>query len=215
MALTSVWDICSNTAKLKKEDTVVSSFHFYPMYINMYHYKNISLTHFFSFILLSISLSSAFAEDVYQKPADFIKESFSGSPPKSNVLWITKNLKPTIYEIMGHNLGSLRIRYWENNGKTVWILNEIGKQHPITVGFVIHKNRIERLKVLIFRESRGWEVRHPFFTNQFKKVGLTQENKLTKNIDGISGATLSVIALKKLARLAIYFHKQVQNKNGK
>ena len=161
------------------------------------------------FILFSAMFSSTFAENIYQKPEDFIKESFSSKLPKSKVLWITKSLKPEIYKIMGHDLNALRVRYWEKDGKTVWVLNEIGKEHPITVGLVVKQNRLQRLKVLIFRESRGWEVRHTFFTKQFKQIGLTQKNKLDKNIDGISGATLSVTALKKLARLAIYFHQQV------
>ena len=161
-------------------------------------------------ILLCTVITNIFAEEVYQKPEDFIKESFSSKPPKSSVLWITKSLKPEIYEILGHDLNVLRIRYWRINNKTVWVLNEVGKEHPITVGLVVKKNKLQRLKVLIFRESRGWEVRHTFFTKQFKQIGITSENQLEKNIDGISGATLSVTALKKLARLALYFHKQVQ-----
>jgi len=182
----------------------------------MYNKKiRLSITKVFLLIFFSISSSVTFAEGVYQKPADFVKESFSASPPKSSVLWITKSLKPDIYKIMGHDLGALRVRYWAKDGKTVWILNEIGKKHPITVGLVVKENKIQRLKVLIFRESRGWEVRHPFFTDQFKQIGITAEYKLERSIDGISGATLSVTALKKLARLAIYFHQQVKDKIAK
>lgn len=162
-------------------------------------------------ILFSTIFTHVAAEDVYQKPEDFINESFSSKAPKSKVLWITKSLKPEIYEIMGHDLDALRIRYWRKDKKTVWVLNEIGKEHPITVGLVVKQNKLQRLKVLIFRESRGGEVQHSFFTNQFKKIGITPENKLDKNIDGISGATLSVTALKKLSRLALYFHKKVIN----
>ena len=161
-------------------------------------------------ILLCTVITNIFAEEVYQKPEDFIKESFSSKPPKSSVLWITKSLKPEIYKILGHDLHVLRVRYWRKNNKTVWVLNEVGKEHPITVGLVVKENKLQRLKVLIFRETRGWEVRHTFFTKQFTQIGITPENKLEKNIDGISGATLSVTALKKLARLALYFHKQVQ-----
>lgn len=166
----------------------------------------------FLFIVFSANTSALLAEQTYQKPVDFVKESFSLSPPKSNVLWITKALKPTIYEILRHDLGSLRIRYWLKDGKTVWVLDEIGKEHPITVGIVIKENKLQRLKVLIFRESRGWEVRHPFFTDQFNNITTNSKNELEKNIDGISGATLSVTALKKLARLALYFHKHVTAK---
>ena len=162
-------------------------------------------------ILFSVMFSHVAAEDVFQEPKDFINESFSSEAPKSKVLWVTKSLKPEIYKIMGHDLNVLRIRYWREDKKTVWILNEIGKEHPITVGLVVKKNKLQRLKILIFRESRGGEVRHNFFTNQFKKIGITLENKLDTNIDGISGATLSVIALKKVTRLALYFHKIVVN----
>lgn len=169
----------------------------------------LTISKIFLFILLSISCANAYAEGIYQNPADFINESFSSKPPKSSVLWITKSLKPEIYNIMGHDLGVLRIRYWKKNGKTVWVLNEIGKEHPITVGLVVKENKIQQLKVLIFRESRGGEVRHPFFTEQFKQIGITTKNKLERSIDGISGATLSVTALKKLARLALYFHQQI------
>ena len=173
--------------------------------------KNIAfhITKLFLVVLLSSLYTAVFAEDVFQKPEDFINESFASNPPKSKVLWITKSLKPEIYKIMGHDLNALRIRYWKKDGKTVWVLNEIGKEHPITVGLIAKNNKLEKLKVLIFRESRGGEVQHSFFTKQFKKIGITSDNKLDKNIDGISGATLSVTALKKLARLALYFHQQV------
>ena len=73
---------------------------------------------------------------------------------------------------------------------------------------MVNAQGIERLRVLAFRESRGWEVRYPFFTDQFKGVGLTDGHALDKAIDGISGATLSVRALEKLARLALYLHDQ-------
>jgi len=115
----------------------------------------LTLTKLFLFIIIGVNSSAVLAEQTYQKPLDFVKESFSLNPPKSKVLWITKSLKPSIYEILGHDLGVLRVRYWAKDGQTVWVLNEIGKQHPITVGFVVKENKIQRLKVLIFRENRG------------------------------------------------------------
>ena len=66
-----------------------------------------------------------------------------------------------------------------------------------------------QLKVLTFRESRGWEVKHTFFTRQFDNVGINQDQQLDKHIDGISGATLSVRALKKVARIALYLEQQL------
>jgi hypothetical protein len=81
------------------------------------------------------------------------------------------------------------------------------------VGLVVNADGLELIRVLAFRESRGWEVRYPFFTDQFPGTRLTTDNKLDRNIDGISGATLSVRALEKLARLALYLHQQTVTVN--
>jgi len=153
-------------------------------------------------------LSAQVLADTYQEPEEFISEVFAGSPPKTSMLWITKELKPGIQEILGRDLGVLRLRYWGVAGRTVWILEEIGKEQPITTGIVVNKGKVELIKVLVFRESRGWEVRYPFFTDQFKGAGLKQGDELDRSIDGISGATLSTRALTKLARLALYLHQR-------
>jgi Na+-translocating ferredoxin:NAD+ oxidoreductase RnfG subunit len=157
------------------------------------------------FLLLT---SSVFADAVYQQPQAFLQEVFNGKVPKPRMLWLTSARRAVIKEILGHKAHRLRIRYWKRDGRTAWILEEIGKEYPITTGIVVKQGRIERLKVLIFRESRGWEVRYPFFTKQFSGTLLTADNQLNRHIDGITGATLSVRALKKLARLSLYLSKQ-------
>jgi hypothetical protein len=151
----------------------------------------------------------ALAGDVYQTPEEFLQEVFSGKPPDSQVLWLKDNVRQQTTAIMGHRYPGIRIRYWLKDGRSAWVLEEIGKERPITTGLVINAGRIEMIRVLAFRESRGGEVRYPFFTEQFSGIGLTANNRLDRDIDGISGATLSVRALEKLARLALYLHSQV------
>jgi hypothetical protein len=158
---------------------------------------------FITFSLISIFAN---AKGVYQQSSDFIKIAFDGTPPKAKAVWITKSTRPQVEEILAHKFSGLRIRYWGAEKKTVWVLDEIGKDHPITVGIVINQHHITQIKVLEFRESRGDEVRHPFFTDQFSGISLTPDNHLNKSIDGISGATLSVRALTKIGRLALYLH---------
>lgn len=169
------------------------------------------------YFLLALCLLpvSGFATSVYQEPDEFIQEVYAGKTPEVKRLWIKKDLKKSIREIMQRDLGVLRLRYWLKDGRTAWILDEIGKEKPITTGIVINNNQIEQLKVLIFRESRGWEVRHPFFTDQFKQLGLDSEKKLTGHIDAISGATLSRNALIKVSRLALFLDNYVQQKINK
>ena len=141
----------------------------------------------------------------------FIETAFANDIPVTKTLWLDKRQKKSSKKILGHAYNALRVRYWQEGGKTVWVLNEVGKYKPITVGLVVNEGKIEKLSVLNYRESRGWEVKHDFFTKQFIGAHLSKKNKLAENIDGISGATLSVRALKKLARLSLYFDEQVQN----
>lgn len=146
---------------------------------------------------------------VFQKPEDFARENLAKSFSKARLLWLTKELKPSVKKILGHDYASIRIRYWQGDGKTVWVLEEIGKVKPITAGFVVKNGLMLRMKVLAFRETRGYEIVHPFFTKQFAQQKLNGRLDLSKQVDGISGATLSVRAMKKCARLALFLDRVV------
>ena len=132
--------------------------------------------------------------------------------PEQKSLWLTPELKETASEILGRRVRGIRIRYWTNGEKTAWIMEEIGKELPITIGIIVNGDKesshIEQVKILAFRESRGWEVRYPAFTTQYQNAKITPELKLDQHIDGITGATLSVRAVTKVARLALFYHQQ-------
>ena len=115
------------------------------------------------FILTVPVVGITYARGTYQDPVEFLNEVFKGNPSEAHKLWIRKELTPQINEILGHDLGVLRVSYWKSDDRTAWILDEIGKDQPISTGIVIKENRIELIRVLIFRETRGWEIRHPFF----------------------------------------------------
>ncbi len=163
---------------------------------------------------LALIFFNSHGRGVYQEPEAFLREAFADDPPKAARLWINKELREQIKQILEHDLGVMRLHYWRREQRTVWILEEIGKEQPITAGIVIDRDKIESVKVLVFRESRGWEIRYPFFTDQFKDAALVQGNELSKHIDGISGATLSVNALTKLARLALLLHRHIMINDG-
>jgi len=164
-------------------------------------------------LVLSATLCiSVAAKGVYEEPAAFINRVFADDPPKPKKLWIKKEVKELINEILGHDLNVLRLRYWEKGGRTTWILEEIGRDQPITTGITVNDKKIEEMSVLIFRESRGWEIRYPFFTDQFRGVSIGDKKGLSDSIDGISGATLSVNAVSKLAQLALTLSQYVENK---
>lgn len=143
-------------------------------------------------------------ERVYKKPSEFIKSAFGGRIPPTSVLSITGEVKTRAKGIMAHNYRQSRVRYWRKGNRTVWILEEIGKTKPITTGFIVEGGRIKSVQILIYRESHGWEVSKPFFTSQFSNASLKRDDQLSTGIRNVAGATLSVRAVSKLARLALY-----------
>ncbi|MDW3096441.1 MAG: FMN-binding protein [Gammaproteobacteria bacterium] len=160
-------------------------------------------------LVTSLACSYSWAKGVYQSPEDFILEIFSSTAPEAERVIVKGDLSKELKSILGHRYSKIRIPYWRDGDRTVWILEKIGKELPITAGFVISDNQVEQFKVLVFRESRGWEIRNDFFTEQFDGAYLTTKNKLNQPIDNITGATMSVNAMKKLSRMALYLHKQV------
>lgn len=168
-----------------------------------------------AFLTATSLVAAAASTGVFQSGPDFIAEVFStttGEPPSEHssvqqkTLWLTEDIRSQAAKILGHQLAGLRVRYSQSGDKTAWILEEIGKEMPITIGVVVADNRIQQVKILAYRESRGGEVRYSAYTQQYRGATLTEELGLSQNIDGITGATLSVWAVNKVAALALYFH---------
>jgi hypothetical protein len=159
---------------------------------------------------LLLFLHTAEAKVFEASNQSFLAKVFDDQPLKPNVIWLDQEKKRVIESILQHHAPYIRVKYWQKGTKTAWILNEVGKEKPITVGVVIEQSKITQLSVLAFRESRGWEVKHDFFTRQFNDATINDELQLNQTIDGISGATLSVRALTKIAKIALYLERHTQ-----
>jgi hypothetical protein len=144
----------------------------------------------------------------YLTDGEFLELAFGADPPQAEILWMTQEHREPLERSLGHRYRSLRMRYWQEGDRTAWILDEIGKELPITIGVVVDGGAISEVRILEFREIRGWEVRYPFFTDQFRGAELAG-GELGADIDGITGATLSVGAVKRVATAALYLHAQV------
>lgn len=153
------------------------------------------------------------ADITYQKPEDFLLESFNGTPPTAQFLWLDQNAQTKIAPILGHNYEQARVRYWRAQDRTAWILEEIGKEFPITAGFVVQGNHLVAARVLIYRETRGEEIHYSGFLQQFKDATLSR-NQLNTKIDGITGATLSVDAMKRMAMVALSLNQLAPAKSS-
>ena len=154
------------------------------------------------------------AASVYETQEEFLGRAFAGSTPDPGVVWLSGERKTAVRELLGDDYPALRVRYWCQAERSAWILDEIGKELPITVGVVVERNYIRSLRVLTYRENRGGEVATPAFTDQFNNAASGMNDGLNKNIDGISGATLSAQALTRLAAMALFLHAHSGCKDG-
>ena len=160
-------------------------------------------------LALPLLMPVAAMAETYLTPEQFVQAAFGAATlktaPTVEILWLTKDVATQAENILGHSSKQVRLKFWKADLQTAWILDEIGKEEPITAGFVVENGKILQVSILAYRESRGGEVRHASFLKQYQGASLQQDAQLNKTIDGISGATLSVRAVGRMARLALYF----------
>ena len=142
---------------------------------------------------------------------EYLRSVFVAEIPAAKTLWVAGDLRDGVERMLGHQFGALRVRYWFDGARSAWVLDEVGKELPITIGVSVANDAIDNVSVLEFRESRGWEVRYPFFTDQFVDARLGPDKRLDLRIDGITGATLSVSAVTRIAQIALLMHEHVTN----
>ena len=162
-------------------------------------------------LLCSMSVKAFELYKTFQTPEVFLGEVFNSKVPAPKLLVLNAESQRKIAAVFNRSFPQQRIRYWENGDKTVWVFDDIGKEGyvPTTSGFVVNNGVVESSKVLIYRESRGEQVAEPSFLNQIngsKAAG----NNLDKPVDNITGATLSVDMMKRMARTAITLDSLVE-----
>jgi len=92
------------------------------------------------------------------------------------------------------------------------VMDEIGKSEPITFLVAVSPEfRVQDVVILVFRESRGWEVREPRFTRQFRGKRSSDAFRVNQDILNYNGATLSSKAVargtKRALLLVEHFYK--------
>ena len=145
----------------------------------------------------------------YFSHEEFLAQAFVGNKPDWKMLRLNPALKKQVESILQHPYAGMRLRYWVAGERTAWIIDEIGKDMPITIGVVAEGDALQQVKILVYREERGGEVHQDFFTRQFQQIKLNENNGLSRDIDGITGATLSVDAVSRVANLVLVMHRQV------
>ncbi|MEP4148607.1 MAG: FMN-binding protein [Halioglobus sp.] len=161
------------------------------------------------FLLLVMMAPMAVAEE-YLSAEEFLHQVFGSELPAADKMWISEEQRNVAVNNIGLGRPPIRVHYWRDGKRSAWILKEIGKEKPITIGVGLNAGEVETVRILAFRESRGWEVKYPYFTDQFSGAVVDDKNHLDRRIDGITGATLSVNAVQKVVRWAAYLDRGLE-----
>ena len=134
----------------------------------------------------------------------FISSQFEDSVTISmHTLSLKKGEKETIQNTVKQKFYRDELYYWSiSNVDTTlayaFMDNVIGKSMPITFLVIVNsEGSILATEVIKYREAYGGEVGNDSWLAQFTHFSDTSIFQLGKNIDGISGATISVHSLSK------------------
>ena len=138
-------------------------------------------------------------EDVYLTPEDAAKLMFPESDHiRSEVIIITEDQKQLIEERIGWHFPETSFDCFigETKGKVdgwAFIQHTIGKHKPMTymVG-VAPDGEVTNVEILVYRESRGSEVRKKRFNYQYQGKTIDDPIRINRDVINISGATMSV-----------------------
>ncbi|MCZ6635655.1 MAG: FMN-binding protein [bacterium] len=170
--------------------------------------QHIAVLYFFLFAfpvfaqLPSESPDGPDAVKIYLTEAQALEKAF----PKADTLWSevwtpTPQARNRIQRRLGWRLEekSFTIHQGRKNGNHLGyavITEQIGLYKPIT--FIVKTNpeaRAEAVWIMVYRESRGGQIRRQRFLRQYQNKTARNPIRLNRDIIGITGATLSVRAL--------------------
>jgi thiamine biosynthesis lipoprotein len=139
---------------------------------------------------------------VYMSLDEALSASFSSADSVWSEAW---SPVPEARRLVERRLGwrlsdsTFTIYQGSNDGLSLgygFVAEEIGLYKPITFMVKVGPNhKVESVHVMVYRESRGGEVRRRRFLKQYEGKSTKSRIRINRDIVGVSGATLSVRAM--------------------
>lgn len=162
----------------------------------------------FAVALLTPALAVAQGPDgpesiqVYLTPDQALREAFPDADTvRTEVHALTADLKGRAERRLGWRIeeSEVRVHLGYRGGQCLGyavIAEQVGLYRPIT--FLVKvglDGRVEDVWIMVYRESRGGEIKRKRFLSQYEGKGAKDPIRLNRDIIGITGATLSVRAV--------------------
>jgi Na+-translocating ferredoxin:NAD+ oxidoreductase RnfG subunit len=141
---------------------------------------------------------AARADHVYLREADAPHALFpTATNAERKTLELSAPELETLGKALGRHIDARTYPYLEVRGEhetlgTIFLLDVIGQAQPITFAVAIGpEGAVQDVRVMVYRESHGDEIEDRRFRKQFVNKTLKDPITLGKDIDAITGATIS------------------------
>jgi Na+-translocating ferredoxin:NAD+ oxidoreductase RnfG subunit len=149
-------------------------------------------------IVLVAHPPAALADQVFLKEAAAAKEMFPESTASTRLEIVLDDAETTLLEkLLARKVSLRKYAYWrvmtgaETMGH-IFVVEVMAQTYPITFAVAVGANHAVRdVQVMIYREPRGEEIREKRFRAQFSGKKASDPLQLGRDIDAISGATIS------------------------
>ena len=170
-------------------------------------------------VALLVLVGSARADRAYVKEADVPREMFAAAATADHrQLDLDEEQLAALGKALGRRIEAKTYPYLEVKDEhggvlgVVFLLDVIGQSQPITFAVGIGADGTLRdVAVMVYREPHGDEIADKRFRRQFAGKRVADPLTLGKDIDAITGATISsrsaTFAARKALRLAELLHR--------